>query len=167
MADALLWLFVITFSLQMGAGLYEMRVVTPLWSNSPPESVHEWNVETRYTILPRESFWRYCTPAVGLTAIGALISGWGLRGKRRKWLLLATLPVIAMVFVTYAYFAPTLAEMLGKGGEGLSDQQLIEKVNQWLALSRLRAAVYTFAWLSALRALSIPATLQKVVEEKV
>jgi FtsX-like permease family len=39
-----LWLFVILCG-GGGAGLYEMRVIVPLWANSPPESVWYWEAQ--------------------------------------------------------------------------------------------------------------------------
>jgi hypothetical protein len=65
--------------------------------------------------------------------------------------------VIALVFVTYVYFAPTLAGLLERRGAGLSDEQVTERVSSWLRLSSLRAAAYAAAWLAALKALSLPA----------
>ena len=156
-AKALLWLFIITFSLYMGAGLYEMRVVAPLWSAAPPGSIREWNSELRYKILPRERFWRFGTPALGLAAAGALISGWWIGTGRRKWLLGATIPVMLMIAATYLYFAPTLAEMLDAKNATLGDEEIIQRVNRWLWLSRLRAVVYVAAWLAGLRALCLSA----------
>lgn len=42
LAESALWLFAIIFSLQIGAGLYEACVVTPLWSQALPASVREF-----------------------------------------------------------------------------------------------------------------------------
>ena len=158
LASIFLWLFVISFSLQIGAGLYEMRVVTPLWAAAPPASVRGWNAAPQPPILPRERFWRYCTPAVGLFAACALLFGWLNGGqRRRKWLLASAVPVLLMVFATYLYFAPALAELLTAGGGALSDNELTVKAERWLRLSRWRAVVYAVAWLAALRAFQLPA----------
>lgn len=154
-AEVSLWLFVVALSLQMGAGLYEMRVVTPLWSGEPPASVRGWNADGRYAVEPRAKFWRYCTAAVGLTAALALAFGWAEGGRRRKWVVVSAVTVILLVFVTYVYFAPSLAELLERRGAGLSDEQITERVSSWLWLSRVRAAAYVLAWLAALKALSV------------
>jgi hypothetical protein len=34
----LLWLFVINLGIALGAGIYESRVVIPLWENTPPQT---------------------------------------------------------------------------------------------------------------------------------
>lgn len=156
LAEVTLWLFVVALSLQTGAGLYELRVVTPLWSGSPPASVRGWNAEARYAVEPRAKFWRYCTPAVGLAAALALVFGLSESGRRRKWVVASSAVVVVLVFVTYVYFAPTLAGLLERRGEGLSDEQVTERVGSWLLLSSLRAAAYAAAWLAALKALSTP-----------
>ncbi len=152
-----LWLFVVALSLQMGAGLYEMRVVTPLWSGSPPASVRDWNSDARYAIEPRARFWRYCTAAVGLAAVGALVSAWLSRACRRGWLVASAVTVILLVLATYLYFAPALAELLAERGAPLSDEEIAERVSRWLWWSRVRATVYACAWLAALWAFSATA----------
>lgn len=150
-----LWLFVVALSLQMGAGLYEMRVVTPLWSASPPASVRAWNADGARAIEPRAKFWRYCTPLVGLTAALALVAGLTKGGRERKWLVASAVTVIVLVLATYLYFAPTLAVLLERRGAGLSDEQVVERVGGWLWLGRVRATAYVLAWLAALKALSV------------
>ena len=158
LASIFLWLFVLSFSLQMGAGLYEMRVVTPLWAAALPTSIRTWNAEPRPDLLPRERFWRYCTPAVGSFAAGALLFGWLGGGRRqRKWLLASAVPVLLMIAATYLYFAPALAELLAAGGGALSDNEITAKAERWLMLSRWRAIVYAAAWLAALRAFQLSA----------
>jgi hypothetical protein len=154
-AEISLWLFVVALSLQMGAGLYEMRVVTPLWSASPPASVRAWNADARYAIEPRAKFWRYCTAAVGLTAALALVAGLAEGGRERKWLVASSATVVVLVLLTYLYFAPALALLLERRGAGLSDEEVIERVGGWLWLGRVRAAAYVLAWLAALKALSV------------
>jgi H+/Cl- antiporter ClcA len=37
--EILLWLFVINLGIVSGAGLYEARIVVPLWARAPPESL--------------------------------------------------------------------------------------------------------------------------------
>ncbi len=37
--EILLWLFVLNLGITLGAGLYEMRVVVPLWASAPPASI--------------------------------------------------------------------------------------------------------------------------------
>ena len=155
LAEVSLWLFVVALSLQMGAGLYEMRVVTPLWSRSPPASVRGWNADEGYAVEPRARFWRYCTPAVGLTAALALVAGLTKGGRERKWLVASSATVVVQVLATYLYFAPALAVLLERRGAGLSDEQVIERVGSWLWLGRVRAAAYVLAWLAALKALSV------------
>lgn len=159
-AEIALWFFVIAFSLQMGAGLYEMFVVTPLWSHDLPHSVREFNRDEKFALKPGENFWRFCTPAVGVTAFVSMLFGVRAGVHRRKWILMATLPTLVLVLFTYLYFAPVSMEILVRHGEGMSDAQLIEKVHQWTVLGRIRAALYVCTWLASLKALSIPAAAE-------
>lgn len=147
-AELCLWLFVITLSLQMGAGLYELRVVTPLWADAPPASVRESNRDALRSIEPRARFWRYCTAAVGLTALGALSYGWragsvargslALRSRRWRW----SPPLISTSLRRSRNFWTR--------GAGLGDEEIKRRVSVWLWLGRARAAAYVAAWLAAL-----------------
>ncbi len=38
-SDVVLWLFIINLGTAFAAGLYEARVVVPLWASSPPDSL--------------------------------------------------------------------------------------------------------------------------------
>ena len=154
-AEVSVWLFVVALSLQMGAGLYEMRVVTPLWSAAPPASVRAWNADGARAIEPRAKFWLYCTPAVGLTAALALVAGLTKGGRERRWLVASSATAVVLVLATYLYFAPALAVLLERRGAGLSDREVVEREGGWLWLGRVRAAAYVLAWLAALKALSV------------
>lgn len=156
-AQIFLWLFVVCFSLEIGAGLYETLVVVPLWSASPPESVWGWNADPRYAVRAVEKLWRFLTPALGLSAAAALLSGLQTpRDVRRKWLLASTVPALVLVATIYLYFAPTTAELFASQARGTdAADEVTAKTRQWLALNRVRAVVFALAWLASLRALSV------------
>jgi hypothetical protein len=138
----------------IGGAIYEMLVINPLWSGSPPASVRNWNPNPQYAINPGE-FWGKAMPVYTLTPIAALIAGWHLR-ERRKWLMIAVLCALFVIAVSLAYFIPVIIELLAKRGEGLSDAQITSKAHLWMTLSWARVGVLILGWLAALRALSIP-----------
>ena len=155
LASACLWLFVTLLAVQLGAGAYETRVVVPLWSGSPPESVWGWNEDARYAIRPFERFWIFATPALAASAAAALALGWRSRPAHRRWLVAACALTFALVITTYAYFVPAHHELLARRASGLTADEITSKVNRWLTLHALRAPFYLAAWLMALRALSV------------
>lgn len=157
-ARALLWLFVILMGIELGAGLYESRVVVPLWAGAPPESVWELSDLMRshpqYMMNAGLRFWRFTTPPLGLLAVANLVAGWGDRGGHRKWLLASAAAVIVLVAVTFIYFVPALGELFESRRLGLSGEEVARGARLWATLNWARAAVYLLAWLAALRALT-------------
>src|ERR687886_759671 len=90
----LLWIFVILSGIVMGAGLYEMRVIVPLWSNSPPESVWYWEAQRianpQYVPNAGMRLWMFLTPIHLLFALATLVAGLRMKAEHRKWLLIST-----------------------------------------------------------------------------
>jgi H+/Cl- antiporter ClcA len=86
---ALLWLFVILLGIEIGAGLYEARVIVPLWADSPPESAWLWEAhrEANPRLAPDagRGFWMFATPSLGLAALVTLMAGRKARGEQRRW----------------------------------------------------------------------------------
>jgi len=50
MARIALWLFVIALGIDLGAGVYEARIVVPLWANGVPETLAAGNPYGRVAI---------------------------------------------------------------------------------------------------------------------
>src|SRR5437867_9120858 len=75
--QTLLWLFVILSALVIGGGLYEMRVIVPLWANSPPDSAWYWEAQRlanpQYAPNSGLRFWIYLTPLHFLISTATLI----------------------------------------------------------------------------------------------
>jgi hypothetical protein len=150
-----LWLFVTLLAVQIGAGAYETRVVVPLWSGSPPESVWGWNESPRHALRAFERFWIFATPALAASAAAAVAFGWRSRPAHRRWLVASCALTLALIVVTYAYFVPAHQELLAPRAAGLSGEEIKAKVDRWLTLHALRAPFYLAAWLMALRAVSV------------
>ena len=72
LAQITLWCFVIFLSIEVGAGLYETRVIVPRWSASPPHSVWEWAdlraTDAQVPITHGTRFRIHHPPADGLSA---------------------------------------------------------------------------------------------------
>ena len=47
-AQVLLWLAVLGLSVWLGGTLYQIVVIVPIWSHSPPESVRSFFLGTKY-----------------------------------------------------------------------------------------------------------------------
>jgi hypothetical protein len=145
----LLCLLVVVLGIEIGAGLYEARVLVPLWSSAPPESLIHYNLQTLRP-MPGQRFWIVSTPLVGLLGLANLVAGWRSTVATRRWWLLGAGGVVAIVVITFVYFVPALMgfERVRSGADG----SLAASVNRWVILNWVRAAIYTVSWLCLLRA---------------
>jgi hypothetical protein len=150
-----LWLFVVALGLDLGAGVYEARIVVPLWANGIPETLAEGNPFARVAIDAGMRFWAYMTSAVGILALAALVFGLRTPAVQRAWRTVAAAAELCMVAMTLLYFRPTLVRLFTTHGAGLSDDALSSTVRRWVLLSRVRIAVTFGAWCAALGALSV------------
>jgi hypothetical protein len=147
-----LWLLVIGLGVQVGGGLYEIRVMVPLWSSSPPQSVLAFYAQP---MRPDSGgrFWIFLTPLVGVISLVNFIVAWRSAVAFRAVWLFASGASLLVIAVTFAYFVPVLLR-LPKAGERPGD--IVEReVRTWVALNWIRVVVVVAAWVSALRAFSI------------
>jgi hypothetical protein len=159
LAQLFLWLFVIVLGIELGAGLYETLVVLPLWSQSPPESViayYNHNKEfPQFALNAGGRFWMVNTPLTGLTALAALISGFGTQPAHRKWRIIASVLALIVVIWTFAWFVPNIMLLYFHATE-VSGEQLAGVANWWVRLNWIRVVIYSAAWLAALYTMTIP-----------
>ncbi|PYO88711.1 MAG: hypothetical protein DMD66_06865 [Gemmatimonadetes bacterium] len=143
---ALLWLFTINLGIVFGAGLYESRVVVPLWASAPPGSLRSPDSGRR--------FWAFVsTIPLTLLTLANLVAAWRAVGPERTWWLSATLVVLAERVATFAFFIPTMLR-LQRDSTG-SDLAVGHAFARWVRLNHLRNLLTLTAWLAALKTLSI------------
>ena len=141
-ARVLLWLYVIVLGVSVGAGLFEARVVVPIWASSPPET---WvNTGTR--------FWAFITSGpLTLIILASLLVVWRFRGEARPWWLAALAVSVVERVATFAYFIPTMVGLQARTG---LTPDVVATLDTWTTLNHARHAFAILAWLLALRALS-------------
>lgn len=149
-----LWALVVGLGIQTGAGLFETRVLVPLWASAPPASVVAYNAQPLRPDTGRR-FWLLLTPTVGLISLINLVLAWLSRGAQRAWWLGAAATAVAVVAVTFAYFVPVLLWLVRADERPAG--QVAAKVRWWVRLNWLRVLALVLAWLAALKALSINA----------
>jgi protein-S-isoprenylcysteine O-methyltransferase Ste14 len=144
----LLWLFVINLGIAFGAGLYEARVVIPQWANLPPK---DW---PNTGLL----FWVYVTTVpLTLLALANLIAAWLDKSVKRKWWLGAVFIVLIERLITFSYFIPTVVNLTNSD---LPQAETGARLSQWLFFNHGRHLLTLAAWLMALKALSLPSTIE-------
>src|SRR5437899_6316649 len=104
LARIVLWLFVINLGIVFGAGLYEARIVVPLWASSPPESLR-WPDSGR-------KFWAFVTTIPHtLLSLANLVIAWHAQSPRREWWLAAAVVILVERISTFSYFIPTMLRL--------------------------------------------------------
>src|SRR5207247_3252473 len=101
LARIVLWLFVINLGIVFGAGIYEARIVVPLWASSPPKSLRSPDSGRK--------FWVFVTTLpLTLLSLANLVAAWQAQGTRRDWWLGAVFAVLVERLATFSYFIPTM-----------------------------------------------------------
>jgi len=145
-AEILLWLFVINLGIVFGAGLYEARIVVPLWASSPPESLRSPDSGRK--------FWAFVTTIpLTLLTLATLVIAWNAKRPRRETWLAAAAVILVERILTFSYFIPT---MLRLQRAGMPREEIRAGMALWTRVNYLRSALTLIAWLAALRALSLP-----------
>src|SRR5919109_5191185 len=101
--SVLLWLFVINLGVAFGAGIYESRVVVPIWESSSPQTWPNTGLE----------FWVYVTTVpLTLLTLANLVAAWQEQGTRRHWWLGASAITVVERIWTFSYFIPTMIRLM-------------------------------------------------------
>lgn len=153
--QTILYLFVISSGLQIGAAVFETLVITPLWSRLPPESVTNWNPIAEYAINPG-LYWSKGTLFYTICTLLILITAWTMPKVKRNWTLLAGILALLVVIATATFFVPILMKTIAVKGAGSSGEEITRMVHAWVNWNWLRFAAGITAWLAAIHALTLP-----------
>jgi hypothetical protein len=140
----LLWLLVVLLGISVGAGLYEARVMLPIWAATPPEN---WvNTGTRFWVF-------VSTGPLTLTVLASLWFAWRSPRPVRPWWVAALAVATVERIATFGYFIPTLAPLMGQPS---ADAAVVDAtLETWSLLNHGRHLLSISAWLLALKALSL------------
>ncbi len=155
MSRIVLGLFVVVLGVDIGAGLYESRVVVPLWSRGIPTTLAAGNPFGQVAINAGMGFWAFVTPVAGLLALGALAVAWRSPQPVRTWIVAASLLELAAFASTMFYFRPTLKGLFLGHGAGMSEAAVAVVVHRWVGWNRARVALSAVAWGAAVVALAL------------
>jgi hypothetical protein len=145
-ADVVLWLFIFILGIATGAGIYEARIVVPLWGSAPPQSLHSPDSGRR--------FWAFVTtvPLTLLVVAGvAAVLIVPMDELRRLWWGIALGLVAVERIATFAYFIPTIIRL--QRAEDFAWQDVRRKFAVWRVLNYGRIGLTLIAWIAALKAL--------------
>jgi hypothetical protein len=150
-----LWLFVFFLCLDIGAGLYETRVIAPMWKSALVDHIPDAETYLRLAPNAGERFWIFITPLLGLLALLTFVTGLKVKGAEKPWRLFASGLEFLMVACTLLYFVPNIRILLDPGHHGLAPEVVAAKTQTWLAVNWLRVLVTLTALIAALRTLQL------------
>jgi len=160
-AQILLWYNVISIAIWFGGTIYQMVVIVPLWSASPPESVQAFFAGTGFMRTVRYFFGPPTMILRGLPLVLGLVAGWHLK-MHRLWLLIPVVCTLLALVMTLAYIYPINAVLFDQAGGSLSADAVREMARRWIVADRVRFAIMAIGFVSLLRALSIPVPARRL-----
>jgi len=151
--EILLEAFIINLGIALGAGLYEIRIVLPLWFHKANGN-YQVNVEAMRNIDTGRKFWGFVTtiPLTLLTIVN-LVFACKAAAPLYGWWLSATLIILLERIGTFTFFIPTAIKL--QKGENLPVAKTSNMIFWWLRINYVRNALTFAALLIALKALLV------------
>ncbi|PYP08017.1 MAG: hypothetical protein DMD59_13450 [Gemmatimonadetes bacterium] len=141
----LLWLFIIFLGIAFGAGLYESRVVVPMWTSDPPASLASPDSGHR--------FWAFVTTGpLTLLTVANLVAALQTQGPARAWWLTAAIVTLVERAATFGYFIPTIIRL--QRTPTLTQTAVRTALARWVRLNYVRNTLTLVAWIAALKVLA-------------
>ncbi len=153
--NVLLWYAIFAWGVWLGGTLYQMLVVVPMWSVSPPESLRVFLQGTDYNRTIYHFFGPPFIAARTLPTIIALALAWHLP-RHRVALSVAVVCVAAIVIFTLVYIYPINAVLFDRAGGDHSATEITAMVRAWIWADRIRFGVGIVAFVAILRAFRLP-----------
>jgi hypothetical protein len=150
----LLWAYVLILGICCGAGLYESRIEVPRWLRPGPGGHLVWDREAAAASDAGLRFWVFVsTGPLTLLTLAGLAAAWSAPSPARGWWLAALAATLLDRGMTFGYFIPTMVKLVA--GSAYAPAEAAAKALEWTRLGWIRHAANAFAWLAALRALTL------------
>jgi len=154
-AAAVVLLLLIMLGMEIGAGLYEARVVVPTWTQDPQAAFKFWKPNPEFALSPGPRWWMFTTPFTGLLGLCTLLLAGSFEAERRTLLRMGSGLVVLLTIGTFVYFVPNLLFLQGSKVLTLDPAEARAQAALWSKLNWVRAAGYVAAWLAIIRAVSL------------
>lgn len=160
-----LWLSVLALSTWVGGTLYQMLVIVPLWSASPPESVRAFFQGTDYNRTIFQFFGPPFIVARNVPVVAALIVGWHLPRHRRALLIATACFTVFGAIFTFLYVYPINAVLFEQAGGSQSPNEIRALANEWIFRDRVRFAIGLIGFVAVLHAFRLPIPRERSMEK--
>lgn len=153
-AELLLALFILNLGTAFGAGLYETRIVIPLWFRKSADSGYRIDTEAMQTIDTGRTFWAFVTTGpLTLLTLANLVVAWQSQATGHDWWLAAALITFIERAGTFSFFIPTIIKL--QKADQLPPPTVSRLIRAWIWSNYVRNGLTLLACLAALRALSL------------
>lgn len=159
--DLFLWMAVIGFSIWVGGTIFNMSVIVPMWSETPPLSVKAFFGETSFNKYIPNFFGPHWMAIRNLPVVLALLFGWYSK-PHRQLLLAAVISIILAVLFTLFYIYPINDLLMMQAGADKSPEEINDLVKKWIFADRLRFAVMLAGYFFLLKAFQLSTKIEKV-----
>lgn len=158
-AQIILWLFIVSLGIEIGAGLYEIFVIVPLWANSADSVIafYRHNIATPNLVINAGGrFWLFASPLLTFLSVVVMLSGRRTNAEHRHWRRAAGGLVFLIMCGTFGWFVPHIMTLQSEKVLTMNPETVANIAFWWSHLNWLRAFLAIVAWFFALRALSVP-----------
>jgi hypothetical protein len=126
----------LSFSVILGAAIYEHTALWPTAFSEPPKSLSVFQGPYR---LNSAMFWMSVHPVTLLLFVITLAVSW--KTTRRKHVLIAMGGYVIVLLTTFTFFVPELVELTGTPYSDTVDASLQARGSRWITLSLIRGGV--------------------------
>jgi hypothetical protein len=141
--------------IEIGARIYEMRVLVPLWASAPPGTVRAYaavrSAYASYVPYPDEQFWSITTPALLFVSLVVFFLGFVSTDKTRLLRIVASGLIFLLLLASYIFFTPTFARL---NDRSVPYDEVTRLVQLWVSFNWGRIALLLAAWFVSIRVLA-------------
>ena len=154
LAELLLALFILNLGVAFGAGLYETKIILPLWFPKSSDFGYRVNTEAMRETDSGRKFWAFVStgPLTLLTLIN-LVLAWQSQQPGQAWWLGAALIALLERISTFSFFIPTIIKL--QSTDQPTSPQASRLIGLWIGVNYVRNALTLLAWGAALLAFSL------------
>lgn len=126
----------LSFSVIVGAAIYEHTALWPAAFSEPPRSLAVFQGPYK---LNAGMFWIPVHPITLLLLVVTLVLSW--KTRRRKNVLIPLAGYVVILLTTFTFFVPELMDLTGTPYSDTIDASLQSRGSRWIMLSLVRLAV--------------------------
>ena len=154
LAQVIFYITILLIGISVGGNVYEILVLDPLWSASPPESIRTFFQGTGFA-KAMQKFWLSKLAKYSFFFLLATVAlGWGVPA-RRLWLILALASTAATYALTLRYIFRKKIALFAKAGSGMTPEAVVRMTRQFLVADRVRLLFKIATFIFLLRALTL------------